>query len=65
MVGSTAYLDALLWKERRLFEDWAHGRLTINAVYTGPHAPATRQVARTIARAVEGLAGFLGATDIA
>jgi uncharacterized protein YcaQ len=45
--------------------DRAHGRLTINAVYAEPHAPATRQVARTIARSVEGLGDFLGATDIA
>ena len=45
--------------------DRARGLLTVNTVYAEPHAPATRQAARTIAGAVEELARFLGATEIA
>jgi uncharacterized protein YcaQ len=45
--------------------DRAHGRLEINAVYAEPHAPASRQAAKAIAHAVESLADFVGATDIA
>jgi len=44
--------------------DRAHGRLAINAVYAEPRAPATRQAARRVARAIEELADFLGATNI-
>ncbi len=44
--------------------DRAHGRLTINAVYAEPDAPATREAARAIAAAIRELAQFLGATDI-
>jgi hypothetical protein len=39
--------------------------LAINAVYAEPGAPADRAVARAVAQAIEGLAGFLGASDIA
>ncbi len=40
-------------------------RLTINAVYADPDAPPTRATARAVAQAVEELAAFLGARDIA
>ena len=40
-------------------------RLTINAVYAEPAAPMTRAAARSIRGAIEDLATFLGANQIA
>jgi uncharacterized protein YcaQ len=45
--------------------DRERGTLTINAVHAEPGAPKTRVAARAVARAVEELAGFLGASEIA
>ena len=45
--------------------DRQNGRLAINAVYAEPGAPADRVTARAVAQAIEDLAGFLGASDIA
>ena len=41
------------------------GQLTINAVYAEPDAPMTRTAARSIRSAIEDLATFLGANEIA
>jgi uncharacterized protein len=40
-------------------------RLTINAIYAEPDAPMSLQVARDIAAAIQNLASFLGAQEIA
>ena len=45
--------------------DRKHHRLTINAVYAEPDAPTEAETAPAIAAAIERLATFLGATDIA
>ncbi|HLF24737.1 MAG TPA: crosslink repair DNA glycosylase YcaQ family protein [Anaerolineae bacterium] len=45
--------------------DRARGVLTINAVYAEPDAPTTRTTARAVAQAIQALALFLGAKDIA
>lgn len=44
--------------------DRTRGRLTVNAVYAEPAAPASHDVARAVAAAVEDLGLFLGAKDI-
>jgi uncharacterized protein YcaQ len=45
--------------------DRKHHRLTINAVYAEPDAPMDDETAQAIAAAIQRLATFLGATDIA
>lgn len=45
--------------------DRSQQRLTINAVYAEPGAPMTRKTGRAVAGAIEELAVFLGAQDIA
>jgi uncharacterized protein YcaQ len=45
--------------------DRQQNRLQINAVYAEPDAPKSRQAARAIAGAIEGLGVFLGASEIA
>jgi len=44
--------------------DRTRGRLTVNAVYAEPDAPASHDVARAVAAAIEDLGLFLGARDI-
>ena len=44
--------------------DRTRGHLTVNAVYAEPAAPASHDVARAVAAAVEDLGLFLGARDI-
>ncbi len=45
--------------------DRARGRLIINAVHAEPDAPKTRKTGEAVVRAIEDLALFLGARDIA
>ncbi len=45
--------------------DRARGRLTVNAIYAEPGAPATRKTGQAIANAIQELGAFLGATEIA
>jgi uncharacterized protein YcaQ len=44
--------------------DRVRGLLIVNAVYAEPEAPRTRKTGRAVARAIEELALFLGASDI-
>jgi uncharacterized protein YcaQ len=46
------------------FMDRAAGRLKVNAVYAEPNAPTTRAAAKAVARSINDLAAFLGATAI-
>ena len=45
--------------------DRARGRLIVNAVHAEPEAPKTSETGRAVVRAIEELAAFLGARDIA
>jgi uncharacterized protein YcaQ len=45
--------------------DRARGRLTVNAIYAEPGAPATRKTGQAVANAIQELGAFLGATEIA
>lgn len=65
------------WRERRLFEYFAHaasllltpvmdrrrGRLVINAVHLDPGPPMPASVGREVAGAIRELARFLGASE--
>jgi hypothetical protein len=45
--------------------DRARDRLVVNAVFAEPDAPKTRETGRAVVRAIEELATFVGARDIA